>query len=369
MVIHVEGATIPGAPNLPEYLKADVYLPPHLVDERPECHLPIATIVQNFIEEIGVPTVNWYTAAGRKFGWAFTQNRGYAIPSSPNLPLIPPPAKPSSAHYVFRGRPYGSLPLLGLPLQHSNSDSDPIPATPPSSESTDEYFPNELDSIEFAMINAAEKIADLESGLERAALREAEYIKEINNLRNDLATYATLRPQEARSAGNISCSSTQFSSSPSLSYCVSPFTTPQPSKGKDRAVPSPSHCRTSVPRFPQLASLAYVSNSSLPEKVPMSNLSASLPIHRETLRRTNLKQDMESVTAVSSSILGPATTEFITTHNLTRFGQILSLIVANHPPTKWSAMLGVLSLSDDLHDGLLDALTVDLENPDSEAGN
>ena len=41
MVIHIEGATVTGTPNLPEYLKADVYLPPHLVDEHPECHVYI----------------------------------------------------------------------------------------------------------------------------------------------------------------------------------------------------------------------------------------------------------------------------------------------------------------------------------------
>ena len=115
MVIHVEGATVPGAPHLPECLKADVYLPPHLVDELPECHRPIAAIVQTFIEEIGVPTVNRYIAAGQEFGWTFTQNQGYAIPSSQNLALILPPAKSGSAHYIFCGHPYGSLPLLTSP--------------------------------------------------------------------------------------------------------------------------------------------------------------------------------------------------------------------------------------------------------------
>lgn len=102
LVIHVEGATIPGAPILPECLKADVYLPPHLVDEVPECQFPIAAIVQTYIEDIGIPTVNRYIAAGRNFGWTFTQNQStYTIPSSQNLPFIPPPAIPGSAHYVF----------------------------------------------------------------------------------------------------------------------------------------------------------------------------------------------------------------------------------------------------------------------------
>lgn len=368
MVIHVEGATIPGAPHLPEFLKADVYLPPHLVDECPECHLPIAAMVQTFIEEIGIPTVNRYIAAGHAFGWTFPQNQGHAMPSSQNLALIPPPAKIGSAHYIFRGRPYGSLSLLASPPQQSNSDQrQPMTASPtlttatlPSSQPTDRYFPAEPDPIEFAMINAAEKIVDLESRLERAALTEAEYVQEITNLRNELAeTYATLRQQEARLAElaeNMSChGSSSHHGSPSSSYRVSPFTTPQPSKGKHRAVPNASQCHTCVAQFPQLA---YVSNPSRPEKA--LNFSASPSNHQspETPRRTKPKQEVESVV---SSGLGPATIKFITTHNLARFGQIISLIVKNNSPTKWSAMLGVLSLSDDVRDNLLNALTADLE--------
>lgn len=345
MVIHVEGATIPGAPNLPEYLKADVYLPPHLVNERPESHVPIAAMVQTFIEEIGIPTVNRYTAAGRKFGWTFTQNpSSHPIPSSQNLALIPPPAKTGSAHYVFRGRPYGSIPSLGLPPEHFNSDPcRPMPASPTStptssqSESTDWYFPDEPDPVELALINAAEKLADLESGLEMAALREANYIKEISNLRNEL--YTTLRQQEARSAEDNS-SSTQRSPS----FRVSPFTTPQSFKGK-----------TSVARFPSphLTNLAHLSSPSHPE------MSMSASVH-ESLCWTNPKQKGDGDTTVWSN-LGPATTEFIKTHNLTRFGTTVNLIVKNYSPTKWSSMLGILSLSDSVRNNLLDVLTADLE--------
>lgn len=338
LVIHVEGATVPGAPILPECLKADVYLPPHLVDEYPECQFPIAAIVQTYIEDIGIPTVNQYIEAGRKFGWTFTQNQSnYAIPSSQNFPLIPPPAKAGSAHYIFHGRPYGSLPLPPQP--------NPT-ASPPSSrpESTDGYFSDDLNPIELTLLKAAEKIADLESGLERAALAEANYVKEITNLRKELAeTYASLRRQEARLVEHT-YSSTQ--SSPSTSYGVSPFTSPQSSKKNQHN------------RFPQLDNLAYVSNPSYPEKVP--NMSTSYFIQHETTR-TNPKQEAVGSTTVSTTYLGPATTEFITAHNLTRFGPFLRLIVTNHSPTKWSAMLRVLSLSDSVHSGLLLALTTDLE--------
>jgi len=147
-------------------------------------------MVQTFIEEIGIPTVNQYLAAGHEFGWMFAQNQGYVIPSVQNLALIPQPAKTGSVHFVFHGHLYSSLPLLTSPPQQSNSiQHKPMPASPTpttatllSSQSTDQYFPDKLDPIEFAMINAVEKIADLELSLERAALTEVEYIKEITNL-------------------------------------------------------------------------------------------------------------------------------------------------------------------------------------------
>jgi hypothetical protein len=327
LVVHVEGATIPGAPNLPEYLKADVYLPPHLVHELPECHYPIAAMVQTFIEEIGVRAVSRYLTAGRKFGWSFTQNKSsHAIPSSKDLSLIPSPVKSGSAHYIFHGRPRGSLPLSP---QHQTMPAGSTILSSPQSDSlassSDEYFIDEPDAMDLALADAAEKIAYLELGLEKAALKEAEYIVEITNLRNELAeTCATLRRQQ------------NISNSPSSSFHASPFSSP--SRGKQHAVPNP---HTPLARFPNLT----------------SNMSPSL---FETPRRTKPKQEMIDTT-VSYSNLGPATTEFVTAHNLTHFGQIITLIVENHFPTKWNALLEVLSLSDIVRKGLLHALTTDFE--------
>jgi hypothetical protein len=153
-----------------------------------------------------------------------------------------------------------------------------------------------------------------------------------------METYATLRQQEAKFAEDNSYSSTQRS--PSLSHRVSPFTTP--SKGKK-----------SVARFPQLTNIASPCHSEM-------SMSASF---HESLHRTKPKQEgnRDGVTAVWSSSLGLATTEFIKTHGLTKFGPTITLIVKNYSPTKWSSMLGILSLSDSVRNNLLDAMTADLE--------
>jgi hypothetical protein len=108
MVLHVDSMTIPGAPAQPEYIKADVYFPPHLLAELPESHHAIAMIVQTFIESIGVPVVTRWTRAAHNRGWPLNQRGPIMSPSSHFPQLVPNPVTPSSAHYIFCGRPYGS---------------------------------------------------------------------------------------------------------------------------------------------------------------------------------------------------------------------------------------------------------------------
>ena len=340
---------VPGAPHLPECLKADVYLPPHLVEELPDCHRPIAAIVQTFIEEIGIPTVNRYTAAAREFGWTFTQNPpGFVIPSVQNLALIPAPAKTGSAHYIFRGRPYGSLSLLASPQQPQQSQVNSDRSESPFSLSSSiQYFPDEQDSVDLAMINAAEKISDLESRLERATLMEQEYIDEIANLRNELAeTYDTLRQQEtmlAEVTENIS------------HRLALPFPTPQRPTEKQRAVPSAWLDRVSHSSTKRTPPPLFASSLGYPEKAPSLSAPSSSHRSRETPHGTKPKSEKEIPN------LGPATTEFLAAHNLTQFRQIITLIVTNNAASRWSTMLGVLSLPDNVRSNLLDVLAADLE--------
>ena len=72
MIIHIEGANTPGAPALPEYIKANVYLPPIMMSEHPKTHPAIAEIVQTFIETIGIPTIQHWTCTGKKCGWSLS---------------------------------------------------------------------------------------------------------------------------------------------------------------------------------------------------------------------------------------------------------------------------------------------------------
>ena len=66
IIIHVEGSHQPNVPNVPENTRAAVYLPPYtVVKELPEAHETITSIVQMFIEYVGIPTINRWTAAAK----------------------------------------------------------------------------------------------------------------------------------------------------------------------------------------------------------------------------------------------------------------------------------------------------------------
>ncbi|KAJ7087534.1 hypothetical protein B0H15DRAFT_949911 [Mycena belliarum] len=108
MVMHVAGTTVPGAPLVPERLKAQVYIPPHFLDENHGAHAPVASIVQQFIEAVGIPTAAAWKRHGLKI-WSMSQ---HGIVPRVVLPtrLIPLPVSPGAAHYIFHGRPAGHLP-------------------------------------------------------------------------------------------------------------------------------------------------------------------------------------------------------------------------------------------------------------------
>ncbi|KAJ7790277.1 hypothetical protein B0H14DRAFT_2626171 [Mycena olivaceomarginata] len=117
MVITTEGTTVPGTPPRSEFLKAHVCIPPSFLSENPGSRVAIATIVQLFIEHVGVPTVEAWTRRALARNWPLTQpgSNGLHVPVNPaTLPLIPNPA-PSSAYYVFRGRAAGYVPTGPFP--------------------------------------------------------------------------------------------------------------------------------------------------------------------------------------------------------------------------------------------------------------
>jgi hypothetical protein len=121
MILHVAGTMVPGSPSLPEYLKANVYLPPSLVNNHPELHPSILRITQEFLETIGVTTVqNWRACAKNDLGFNLNMPSGFARPNG-KIYDVPAPQFRSS-HYIIHGQPMGAS---------LDSDDGPRTATTP----------------------------------------------------------------------------------------------------------------------------------------------------------------------------------------------------------------------------------------------
>jgi hypothetical protein len=104
IVISSGGTTIPGSPARPEYLKANVYLPPAFVSHHPDLHPHLIDIVQHYIETVGVRTVTmWTKRARRDLGYSLTQVGNPR--QNPHVNAIPNPDY-NTAHYMFFGQPY-----------------------------------------------------------------------------------------------------------------------------------------------------------------------------------------------------------------------------------------------------------------------
>lgn len=154
MILHVDGTIHPAAPLAPEYLKANVYLPPSFVQENPGSHQSLASIAQLFLEHVGVPTVAAWTRRGHALNWPLGQQGTVPVRPSQNLPVIPSAEAPGSSHYVFHGRPAtGTAPMV-----------------PPVSPISGSQVP--IYDIDQVILDAAE--ADLLSASERNGYLEGE---------------------------------------------------------------------------------------------------------------------------------------------------------------------------------------------------
>ncbi|KAG2739821.1 hypothetical protein P692DRAFT_201811305 [Suillus brevipes Sb2] len=118
IVLHHPGATSPNADVVPESLKAEVYVNPRVLAEHQELHPVLAQITQTFIADYAAPLAHAFAETrSRKWGKS-TPSKGNATPSKGKekfdtiLPLVPLPVSPNSAHFVFHGRPAGSLECL-----------------------------------------------------------------------------------------------------------------------------------------------------------------------------------------------------------------------------------------------------------------
>ncbi|KAG1799392.1 uncharacterized protein HD556DRAFT_1439775 [Suillus plorans] len=121
---------------VPETLKANVYINPKVLEEHHELHAVVAQITQLFLSDYATPLTNAFADTRTRHKWgnstmAQTPTKGKAQTEDPIMPLIPRPIVPTSAHFIFPGRPAGSLEWLlsssDYVLSHAPSfDNDTI---------------------------------------------------------------------------------------------------------------------------------------------------------------------------------------------------------------------------------------------------
>lgn len=165
MVIHSAGTTVPNAPLVPERLKAQVYIPPRFLQEHPEAHATIAFLVQTYIEHVGIPTARDWRNRATKI-WSLTQRGHLALPVLPTTLIPIPPAH--SAHYIFKGRPWGDLRLDVPPLTPAQNIA---PAAARADDDDDLYIDDiTFDNDAIALMDAVERVERLEA--ENHSLRD-----------------------------------------------------------------------------------------------------------------------------------------------------------------------------------------------------
>jgi hypothetical protein len=188
MIMHVDGTLIPNAPALPEYMKADVYLPPPFIRENLVTSSSVAAIVQRFIEDLAVPAaIRWRQAGSNTPGlrWKFSGGGGPAdVPTrnNPDLPLVPSPIISTSSRRIFFGRSFGSLGTL-------SNDASTL-STPPSSPSN-LSFHDDGDDGEQTVASLQNELAQLKVVLSSASDQEQESQRLIKSLRDEVQLLST----------------------------------------------------------------------------------------------------------------------------------------------------------------------------------
>ena len=104
LIVHIEGTTRPRSPNEPEYIKADIYFPGHMIREVPYTSKVVSDIVQHFIHNIGIPTIERFNRCA-KLLWNMPLYSGPIPAPYPIQTTSPNASPPGSSVFTYYGRP------------------------------------------------------------------------------------------------------------------------------------------------------------------------------------------------------------------------------------------------------------------------
>ena len=244
-MIHVEGAMRPNSPHRPDYMKADVYFPRHLINEDPRYSPMLSNMVQEFIVNIGLPVVERWERCAREM-WSLTQGRSGEVPQPYGTQTVPASIPNGSSTFVYYGRSIEANPT-SHDVNVNDYDSD-----------TDELTSAELESLallercsflEMDLLTVKAKLTATEDALSESLAREASLRAHLSALqvvdgsrsgtpvRHQLSHHASplprtpSTPSRSSSYNTVTISPRVYHAAQSLSYIDGPSSSPNSSPG------------------------------------------------------------------------------------------------------------------------------------------
>ena len=342
MIISSSGTTVPGSPIRPEYLKANVYLPPAFVAHHPDLHNHIIDIVQQYIETIGVRTVTMWTQRARHdLKYSLTQ-RGNPHQNAV-FNAIPNP-EPNSAHYTFLGQPFRII--------QDPSTTSVQPPSPDSSVASYD-FGEDPDPITLLNIDLQEKNLELQDRIDglQQVITDLEQQVDFSNVRNSSlsASLQRAKDQIVSLEGRVQrfMAAERITSTPSA-----PVSTPV----RNVAHVTPPSLRYALPR-PVLRSPGLHAPVT-PSRHHGTTSASRLQLGNSTVSRSVSAIDGSSADDLAS-LYDPLLPHYINLLNLHHIAAPLDLIFKYTPAGNRTQELLKLGIDEDMCDALAKAMILD----------
>jgi len=317
LILHVEGATRPNAPRLPEYIKSDVYFPGYLIEANPRFSPIISELAQKFIVDIGMPVIDHWERCARSM-WSLTQGAGGRIPLPyPSQPVQPDAIPKGSSTFVYNGRLNSDQPCHVV-VDDDEYEVDQIPQSTMDvinmMEQRDTYKA-QLDAVQ-SMLCATEE------ALSKSLAREEELRSELSNARGILSTRIDGTDSNVNvSRRQLGSASRHSPHTPRITPHISRIASPMPASRHGNTFASPSRAS------------------------PISRRLFSSPSPRsEGPSESDISPEIDALAAYY---------DFLTTHQLTRLRSDLDLIRRSFPISLWASQLEKANVPLDLIDSLM----------------
>jgi hypothetical protein len=317
LILHVEGATCPNAPRLPEYIKSDVYFPGYLIEVDPRFSPVILELVQKFIVDIGMPVIDRWEQCTRSI-WPLTQGAGSRIPLPyPSQPVQPSAIPRGSSRFIYNGR------LSSDQLRHVVVDDDEYEADQIPQSTVDLIDMMEQRDACKAQLDAVQlMLSATEEALAKSLACKEELRFELSNARGILSTHVDGTDSNVNvtrhQIGSANCRSPH---TPRITPNISCITSPMPTSRHGNAFASPSHAS------------------------PIScRLFGSPSPHSEGPSESDVSPEIDALVAYYN---------FLTTHQLSRSRSTLDLIRHSFPISSWASQLEKANVPLDLIDSLM----------------